>query len=210
MQARLIHLIGTLVSLRIYWHNQHVPCTNGGDYHDTTVEIARSSIIDDETTGGTVVDHIDDPRWGKSCSSCGLAVPVLPDPISFRAQDNVHHQVFRKRLYDTVSGRPEPGDLFWTDWYQCSQGANNCPYGWANCDGRHLMAILPNGWDWDIMSRASNCDMKNDATHRCWVLHGEPPMVHVDKVGHTCRAGAGSIVAPGWHGFLHQGVFTQC
>jgi hypothetical protein len=33
-------------------------------------------------------------------------------------------------------------------------------------------------------------------------------MVHVDKAGATCTAGAGSIIAGDWHGFLHNGQFT--
>jgi hypothetical protein len=53
--------------------------------------------------------------------------------------------------------------------------------------------------------RASNCTMPNDMLHRCWVRHGNPPMITVDKNGPTCGAGAGSILSGNWHGFLRNG-----
>jgi hypothetical protein len=73
-------------------------------------------------------------------------------------------------------------------------------------DGRSLVCVLPNGHHWHIDSRASNCGRPDDDVHRCWVRHGEPPQVHVDKAGNTCPAGAGSIQSGDWHGFLHHGV----
>ena len=68
--------------------------------------------------------------------------------------------------------------------------------------------ILPNGVPWDIDSRASNCAKKQDRLHRCWVRIGEPPNVTVQKGGNTCPAGAGSIAAADYHGFLRSGVLT--
>lgn len=69
--------------------------------------------------------------------------------------------------------------------------------------------ILPNGHEWNVDSRASNCTMKEDRLHRCWVRHGEPPLVTANKQGgRTCAAGAGSIAVPGYHGFLNNGVLT--
>lgn len=56
--------------------------------------------------------------------------------------------------------------------------------------------------------RASNCDMKTEHTHRCWVRQGKPPTVAVGKGGHTCGAGAGSILSGNYHGFLRNGRFT--
>lgn len=73
-------------------------------------------------------------------------------------------------------------------------------------DGRFLTCVLPNGHHWHIDSRASNCGRPDDDEHRCWVRHGEPPAIHVDKNGNTCPAGAGSIQSGDWHGFLHHGV----
>lgn len=118
-------------------------------------------------------------------------------------------KVFGAR-YDTASGDLEPGCLFWNNYYP------KTTY-WDNQEGPHLVAVLPNGTHWQIDGRASNCTMPHDRTHRCWVRHGDPEtgIVHVDKNGHTCNAGAGSIhVDQGtpteWHGFLHDGEFNKC
>lgn len=90
---------------------------------------------------------------------------------------------------------------------------------WQNETGPHLYVRCPNGpadaagriptRDWDVDARASNCTLPEDKLHRCWVRHGSPPAVHVDKSGHTCSAGAGSIALPGWHGFLRNGMLVE-
>lgn len=82
-----------------------------------------------------------------------------------------------------------------------------CYANWDNCEGRHLIVHTPGG-SWDIDSRAANCDKRDERTHRCWVRHGEPPSIHVDKNGNTCGAGAGSIQCGSYHGFLHNGELT--
>lgn len=105
-------------------------------------------------------------------------------------------------VYNTESGKPEPGDLFFTE------ETHKC-FHWDNCDGRHLHAVCPNGQVWDVDSRATNCNMPEDRTHRCWVREGEPPNVTAGKAGHTCTAGAGSILAGDYHGFLTNGAFTE-
>lgn len=112
-------------------------------------------------------------------------------------------------VYNTPSGKPEPFDCYYGEWYKCVE-RGHCIYGWTNCDGRHLFVVLPEGTHWDVDSRATNCTMPNDNTHRCWVLHGEAPNVHVDKNGPTCGAGGGSIMVPGFHGFLHHGDLHAC
>lgn len=74
-------------------------------------------------------------------------------------------------------------------------------------DGPHLWVQTPGGV-WCIDSRASNCTMPYDYEHRCWIRHGEPPDVTVDKAGTTCSAGAGSIQCGDYHGFLQNGSLT--
>lgn len=93
---------------------------------------------------------------------------------------------------------------------------------WNNDDGYHLFVIVPTRYKlkdgtvkegsrkWDVDHRASNCTMRDDRIHRCWVKHGELPNITVDKVGFTCTAGAGSIQANGWHGFLQNGILKEC
>lgn len=115
----------------------------------------------------------------------------------------------RKHVDDEFAG----GDCYFADWYAC--GSGHCVWGWANCTGKHLIVILPtkNLHPWDTNGRASNCTMKDEKTHRCWVVHGDPArgeIVTVDKDGHTCQAGAGSIDADGWHGKLTLGILRRC
>lgn len=65
------------------------------------------------------------------------------------------------------------------------------------------------GGVWNIDSRASNCAEPFDYEHRCWVKHGEPPAITVDKAGRTCAAGGGSIQCGIYHGFLQNGALTD-
>jgi|GEM_PF-2364936 len=212
LRARLINEIGTRAWLRVYWGGHTYDekqsktvlapgsCPNSGGsgqpgYHNAEIHLVDSDKIADWALGGKPEDYPDD-RWPTRCDHCGAQVPA-----------NATRQVFHKRLYDTPSGEPEPGDLFWAAWHHDPKHGF-CP--WDNCnDPRgHLTAVLPNGHLWDIDSRASNCTMPQDKTHRCWIRQGEPPNITVGKSGHTCAAGAGSIAVPGYHGFLQNGQFT--
>ena len=140
-----------------------------------------------------------DPRWPTKCDRCGEAFGPS-DP----------YQLFHDRIYRAADGREWPlrelptGAVYNASWY--------ADMGWVGPDGRSLVVILPtpDRHPWCIDSRASNCTMKNDSVHRCWVRHGRPEdgTLHVDKNGHTCAAGAGSIGVPGYHGFLHHGALV--
>lgn len=103
----------------------------------------------------------------------------------------------RKRVYEFG-----PGAMWHIVWYPRNAF-------WDNEAEAPLTVICPNGHEWIIDSRASNCTMKEDRQHRCWVRHGIPPMITVDKNGFTCSAGAGSIQAGDWHGFLRNGELVQ-
>lgn len=106
----------------------------------------------------------------------------------------------RATVWDTPDGTNQhPGDMFWLPCLTCP---------WDNCPGEHLHVILPNRRSWDIDGRASNCTMRDERTHRCWIRHGTPPHVTVDKAGFTCQAGAGSILLGDYHGFLREGALT--
>jgi hypothetical protein len=197
MKLRFIREIGTSAALRIYWGDKDCPnCLGGGrpGYHNGTIPLTKSEKVADWDLGGEVSDY---PISGfpAACDHCAAAAPA-----------DVQRQVFTDRLYDTPSGKPEPGDCFWSTW---NHDNGRCLFpGWTNCSGPHLVVVLPNGHWWDVDSRASNCTMPQDKVHRCWVRRGEPPNVHVDKNGPTCAAGAGSILADGYHGFLHNGYLT--
>lgn len=114
-----------------------------------------------------------------------------------------------ERIWRAEDGRefkgdlPPPGALWFVDYY----GPN-----FEGPDGRTLMAMTPGG-AWCIDGQASNCTMRLDvgpyaSAHRCWCRHGTPPEITVDKQGRTCKAGAGSIIAGDYHGFLRKGFFT--
>ena len=78
-------------------------------------------------------------------------------------------------------------------------------------DGDAVVCVLPDGDHWHIDSFANNCTLPNDREHRCWVRHGSKPgVIHVDKQGLTCSAGAGSIATKQFHGFLHNGELYSC
>ncbi|MET0602946.1 MAG: hypothetical protein ABW167_13260 [Baekduia sp.] len=82
----------------------------------------------------------------------------------------------------------------------------------VRCPGGHPRnGIEDPGYDWYVDAPANNCTRRGEP-HRCWVRHGDPRdgTLHVDKNGDTCAAGAGSIVTPRWHGFLHGGQLRSC
>lgn len=131
--------------------------------------------------------------WPKKCE-CG-----------YRFKSGDQWQIFFERIYV----RADTGEKL--IWKEAPAGAileatryHKYPE-WCGPDGRALLCKLPNGHDWHIDGRANNCTMKEDDVHKCWVRHGEPPNLTVDKNGHTCQAGAGSIQSGNWHGYLRNG-----
>lgn len=225
MRARLIAEVGTRAMLRVYVSepgSPRLPCPNpnrrfgrGGGlmtYHDASVRLVDGPALGDWGIGGDKADYSPD-RWPQACDGCDRAWDEI-----LRGEDPslLQRMIFRTRLYDTADGEPAPGDLFWADWKHWPEPCSSwrvpttCGAGWSNCDGRHLIAVLPNGQHWDIDSRASNCTLLEDQEHRCWVRTGDPPALTAGKGGRTCSAGAGSISVPGWHGFLVAGEFRRC
>lgn len=136
----------------------------------------------------------DDARWPTHCA-CGYA---------FQADDR--WQDFTRRLYrrtdtgEEMTLRDAPAGAMWfAPWLSDVES-------YRGPDGRTLVVKLPpDGHEWIVDRRASNCTMPDDKVHKCWVRHGEAPHITVDKNGHTCAAGAGSILTPHWHGFLRNG-----
>ena len=190
MRSRFIHQIGVAGKLRIYWDKVRVtkihedgyfssdwlndcPCSYGhagsAGIHNAYELLGQKMGTEDWDCFGKVQDY-PPARWPTKCAHCGAPVPEKQKPID--EGDIIHdvkHQVFTSRLYGTNSGDPEPGDLYYIKWHE----PGKCPY-WDSCDGMHLHGIVPNGEHWDIDSRASNCTMKDDRTHRCWVRTGLP------------------------------------
>jgi hypothetical protein len=183
--------------LRRYVSASGGQCSGAKSYHDNMVYFGEVGIKVDAEGCWSETERInlphDDPRWPTHCT-CGLA---------FTEADE--WQEFHDRLYTdgprTWPKRELPvGAMFYADWLPSNMF-------WDNKTDGHLTVITPGG-EWNIDQRASNCTLPYDRLHRCWVRHGEPPMVHVDKAGHTCAAGAGSILLQNYHGFLHYGNLT--
>lgn len=169
-------------------------------YHHTRILIGSGRVILGE--GGTFSIEApeiedDDPRWPTHCD-CGYA---------FQAEEP--RQVFTERQYrrsdsgelTTLQSAPA-GAMWFADWFNDF---------WAGPDGRCLVVKTPGG-DWVVDGPASNCgrpDDRDQKQHHCWVRHGAAPMITVDKDGPTCSAGAGSIQAGSYHGFLRNGQLVE-
>jgi hypothetical protein len=187
------------LALRRYARRDDHPCAGSHGYHNAMTPIGERAGNEPTTCDG---DHPhDDPRWPTQCE-CGYV---------FADEDN--WQLFTDRIYRRADTGEEmglrdapPGAVWNASWFV--EGREDSI--WAGPDGRCLVARCPDGHDWMIDSRASNCTMPDDTVHKCWVRHGRPEdgTLHVDKDGVTCAAGAGSIDTGTWHGFLHNGHFT--
>lgn len=182
------------LSLRRYAHEGR--CGGRLGIHEAVVELGIEEHPHAPPSGetGEIPDH--DPRWPSACSHCGA-------PFS----NTDARQINRDTLYQRSDGGPEttlraapPGAMWDATWM---------PEG-CRVNGQYLIVRLPNGRDWCIDDEASNCTRKGDRTHRCWVRHGSSPDLTVDKNGETCAAGAGSILAGDFHGFLTNGVLRSC
>lgn len=167
----------------------------------TTIALEQIPVDSTITIAGPQTDEqINDPRWPKACA-CGHEF-AESDP----------KQVFKERLYEELNdgGRivtldeAAPGAIYDATWMHTIPN-------WCGPDGKALHCKLPtdtNHW-WHIDGSASNCTMPEDKVHRCWVRHGEAPELTIDKDGNTCAAGAGSIGADGYHGFLRNGYLED-
>lgn len=148
---------------------------------------------------------------------CFMVEPFGPEVVKSYGGGDVTGQNWR-RLDDHSDVREAaenfgPGAMFYASWLEMEvdwflkRESSGPMHRWPGPDGRVLAVITPGG-TWIIDSRASNCTMPDDNRHSCWVRHGEPPNVTVDKNGVTCQAGAGSIQSGDYHGFLRGGVLT--
>lgn len=152
-----------------------------------------------------------DPRWPTKCASCDYLFTDNDEWQVYAVEELVtdDNRLFcRPGFIHTLGLTPAPAGAMWY--------ANWVPDCWKGPDGHGLAVVCPGGAGhvWHIDGQASNCTNPNDVgpfdvAHRCWVRHGTPPNITVDKHGRTCRAGAGSIKVPGYHGFLRNGEFTD-
>lgn len=171
----------------------------------------------------TQLDFLNDPRWPASCA-CGY---------EFIKDD--HRQLFNQTIYRRSDNSEEvlwreagAGAIMDCEWFHDMK--ERCGE-----DSHSYLVKLPGGHEWSPDARASNCDSPcatcgkpnhqhrstprpdgvcdrfvESRAHKCWCRHGTAPDLTVDKSGHTCGAGGGSILVEGWHGFLRQGWLEQC
>jgi hypothetical protein len=142
-----------------------------------------------------------DAPWPERCGACDAPHDYDADDGSWRSL-RTHNWYRRADTGEALRLQDAPPGAIWNaEWMMRS--------GTTTADGRYLVCRLPDGHDWAIDSRASNCGRPEDADHDCWCRHGDPPDLTVDKNPEpgrsTCTAGAGSIATPGWHGFLRNG-----
>ena len=187
--------------LRRYSINARPNCGDQNNYHNAMLLLGEEPIQWVEHERGRIIaDRSDrmpppeDPRWPRKCERC--AYEFAPDD---------QYQLFGRTLYrrqdtgDITTIEDAPDGAMWNAYWMTPR---------LGGDGMFLMAKVPGGCHWALDSRASNCDMPNDNEHRCWIRHGTPPLITVDKNGHTCGAGGGSIQTANWHGFLRNGEFV--
>lgn len=146
-------------------------------------------------------------RGGLEPCNCGCGYKVDNSQPIYRRTDTGEEMTL---------GEAPVGAMWFADWY-LREGDMRPGWDWyRGPDGHCLVVRVPNGsggvHDWMVDSRCSNCTLKDDNVHKCWVRHGNPPDITVDKNGVTCAAGAGSIgvwngnqTAYSWHGFLRNG-----
>jgi hypothetical protein len=181
-------------------------CAEG--YHSALVYVGVEDAAYDDSHGRShlaarpKVAH-DDPRWPAQCDK-GCGYVFTPDDawqdwqeLLYRRTDTGEVRVLHQGAPAPEAPSAEPGAT-WDAWWM--------PYSRGD-DGLCLVVRCPDGHDWMVDSRASNCTLPDDNDHHCWVRHGDPRdcRVTVDKNGRTCAAGAGSIQTPQWHGFLRDG-----
>lgn len=190
------------VSLRRYTYEGPL-CPKGkeGDHHNAFVRIDGEPVERD--TEGYIQNGLkalaprDDPRWPRQCT-CGYV---------FQKDDE--WQRFVEEIYRrTDTGEDlrlrdaSPGAMWYAWWLDRSQVPQ----------GEHNLMVRTPGGDWCVDSQSKNCPMKDDtqmARHHCWIRHGTPPDVTVDKQGGPTCPGGGSILCNSYHGFLRNGYLED-
>lgn len=173
-------------------------------YHNATVPLGEHALVRSDDGAIDWIDpdsYLTHPAWPTHCS-CGY---------EFTEADE--RQVNQDPIYVALDGRGEwtlseaPPGAMWEAWWVGD---------WARVNGGAGPAWvfkLPNGAEFMPGQGASNCDRKGE-DHDCWCVHGEAPMLTIDKTPEpgrsTCTAGGGSIWSRqgqpnDWHGFVTAG-----
>lgn len=192
-------------------HSSHA----GYSYHNAKILIAKEKAVYETKSyseGGQLYTSRIDPyldHYRGLYPNSHSYWPVKCDWCNYKFSEDDEWQIYTDLLWC----RKDTGQLVTIKDTNKLEGAMY--YAWWKKDSPRyapagpLYAICPGGHPWNIDGRASNCGKPDDNVHRCWIRHGEPPDITVDKNGNTCSAGAGSIQAGNYHGFLRNGYFTD-
>jgi hypothetical protein len=174
-------------------------CTLQGyeGYHNAKVYLKDEAIERDEKgyicNGMKPVLSHDNLLWPTQC------------PCGYVFQEDDEWQRFTQQIYRRTDTNEEVtlqnvpvGAMWYADWLDRMYVSQD----------EHVLMVKTPGGDWVIDSQANNCTMPDDGRqekHHCWIRHGVPPNITVDKNGVTCGVGAGSIQCGTYHGFLQNG-----
>jgi hypothetical protein len=126
----------------------------------------------------------DDPRWPTKCERCGYEF-VDSDPwqvfSDWRFKNTETNSILNFRDLPV-------GAMYHTHWYGDEM---------RGPDGLALTVILPDRTPWCIDGYAHNNGVR---TPNGWTRTGTPPKVSANP----------SIMTPGYHGWLKDGVLTDC
>jgi hypothetical protein len=182
-------------------------CSGKYSYHNV------QKFLDEIEVPIPIETYEDDERMISGQPDYGLKseFPTLCE-CGFAFSESGAYQLTTERLYQNEEtgecyelAELPPGAIYLADWMLHS-GSDV----FRGPDGHSLIVILPNRHPWTIDGPANNCTMPGDTTHKCWIRHGMVPLITVDKVGHTCAAGGGSIQSGNYHGFLRNGYLEEC
>lgn len=143
--------------------------------------------------------------WPDRCETCGHVFDEMGDSV-FRVVDRWRfwRNVETGEEYGRLTPSEVPAGAMWrSKWLRSFCASQD--------DGDPLSVMTPGG-QWEVDGQSSNCTQQEDRHqdhHHCWVRHGTPPTITVDKNGATCAAGAGSIQCGHYHGFLRNGHLTD-
>jgi hypothetical protein len=214
------------------------PGPNGNGYHNAMAYVGEVPEVLDEN--GCIshiapMKYADDPRWPAQCAACGYAFKLGDEWQVF--QERVYRRADNPAVEMELGAAP-PGAIWDADWMRgCAMWtgpdgralvcrmpgghdwhidgrASNCDSPCKSCGkphALHLQTTIAN------QPNNANCIHYEDAhPHKCWVRPPFDPAnlsgftVGEGAQGESCGAGAGSILVPGWHGFLRNGVLVQC
>jgi hypothetical protein len=201
-------------SLRRYCPSSKSTCPGKYGYHNASVVTGdvKDPVGEDGIIHNPPMINHSDPRWPAKCEHCDYC---FQEDDYWQTNLDVYYASTDPEIPGRWTQRQLPaGAMFYPSWLQPKSVYTEAvevgaipdrPKRWqTGPDGKCLMVVTPGG-EWIIDGRASNCDMPEDNAHRCWVRHGEPPNITVDKNGLTCGAGGGSIQCGDYHGYLRDG-----